>query len=42
MVFSDNKNVNMIYLLRQMKNIDDERTKYALEELDKKIRGNFK
>ncbi|PWE21751.1 hypothetical protein DF188_05930 [Aliarcobacter skirrowii] len=41
-IFSHNKNINMIYLLRQMKNVDDERIKYALEDIDKKIRNHFR
>lgn len=41
-IFSHNKNINMIYLLRHIKNVDDERTKYALEDIDKKIRDNFR
>lgn len=40
-IFSYNNNVNMIYLLRLMKNIDDERTKYALEEIENKIQNNL-
>ncbi len=42
-LFSHNNSVNKLYILRLMKNIDDERTEYALEEIErniqKKLRG---
>ncbi len=35
--FSCNNIINSLYLLRILKNIDDERTEYALEEIEKNI-----
>lgn len=36
-LFSYNNLINPLYILRILKNIDDERTKYALEEIEKNI-----
>jgi DNA-binding transcriptional regulator GbsR (MarR family) len=36
-LFSYNNIINSLYLLRILKNIDDERTEYALEEIEKNI-----
>jgi hypothetical protein len=36
-LFSYTNAVNLLYLLRILKNIDDERTEYALEEIEKNI-----
>lgn len=41
-VFSKNNAVNKLYLLRTMKNIDDERTEYALEEIEENIQKELK
>ena len=36
-LFSYNNSINPLYLLRILKNIEDERTQYALEEIEKNI-----
>ncbi|MGD9555018.1 MAG: hypothetical protein AB7D96_10860 [Arcobacteraceae bacterium] len=36
-LFSYNNTINPLYLLRILRNIDDERTEYALEEIEKNI-----
>lgn len=41
-IFSHNNAINEIYLLRLMKNIDDERTEYALEEIENRIQNNLR
>lgn len=40
-IFSHNNAINELYLLRLMKNIDDERTEYALEEIKNKIQNSL-
>lgn len=41
-LFSHNNAVNSLYLLRILKNIEDERTEYALEEIDENILAKIK
>lgn len=40
-IFSHNDTINKLYILRLMKNIDDERTEYALEEIEKNIQAKL-
>lgn len=41
-VFSYDSSINPLYILRLLKDIDDERTEYALEEIEKRFLGDIK
>ena len=41
-IFSNRNSVNQLYILRLLKDIDDERTEYALEEIENSIQNNLR